>query len=91
MWCRASAAPGWRWHGSIKQMIAAKRFGRQDVDEPWPLEVFDHGGRAHQASLQPGEMLLYEGATCAHGRTAPLHGRFMANVFVHFMERTADA
>jgi prolyl 4-hydroxylase len=60
----------------------------QDVDEPWPLEVFDHAGKAHQAVLHPGEMLLYEGATCAHGRPAPLNGRFMANVFVHFMERT---
>lgn len=79
-------------HNKEKKCSETASGRMQDVDEPWPLEVFDHDGRAHQASLQPGEMLLYEGATCAHGRTAPLNGRFMANVFVHFMERAeADA
>ena len=28
-------------------------------------------------------MILYEGASCAHGRPTPLKGRFMANVFLH--------
>jgi len=56
----------------------------QDLERPWPLEIYDHEGRAHQADLQPGDMLLYEGASCAHGRPRPLVGNWMANVFVHF-------
>lgn len=62
----------------------------QDVEEPWPLEIFDHDGKAHQALLEPGDMLLYEGATCAHGRPTALNGRFMANVFIHFNEHGRD-
>ena len=32
----------------------------QDVDEPWPLEVYDHAGRAHNVTMEPGDMVLYE-------------------------------
>jgi hypothetical protein len=32
----------------------------QDVDEPWPLEVYDHNGKAHNVSMEPGDMVLYE-------------------------------
>jgi len=32
----------------------------QDVDEPWPLEVYDHDGVAHNVTMEPGEMLFYE-------------------------------
>lgn len=47
----------------------------QDVDEPWPLEVYDHSGMAYNITLEPGEMVLYESATVVHGRPFPLKGR----------------
>mmetsp|Transcript_23436 Transcript_23436/g.56578 ORF Transcript_23436/g.56578 Transcript_23436/m.56578 type:complete len:294 (-) Transcript_23436:1363-2244(-) len=56
----------------------------QDVDEDWPLEVYDHDGRAHNITMQPGDMVLYESHTVLHGRPFPLMGRYYANVFVHF-------
>lgn len=55
----------------------------QDVDHPWPLEV-DIGGVTHQIVLSPGQMLLYEGAACAHGRPEPMIGRSFVNVFAHY-------
>lgn len=57
----------------------------QDLDEPWPVEVYDHDGNAYNVSMEPGDMVLYESHTCVHGRPAPLQGRFYANVFVHFI------
>lgn len=56
----------------------------QDVDEPWPLEVIGHDNRAHNVTLLPGEMALYESHSILHGRPFPLKGKYMANVFVHF-------
>ena len=55
----------------------------QDVDEPWPL-VIERDGRRNEVFLEPGQMLLYEGATCSHGRPTPLRGRSFANLFVHY-------
>ena len=56
----------------------------QDVNEPWPIEVYDHDGKAHNVTLKPGEMVLYESHTVLHGRPTPLNGSFYANIFVHF-------
>ena len=56
----------------------------QDVDEPWYLEVYDHDGVAHNVSMEPGDMVLYESHSVIHGRPFPLQGRFYANIFVHF-------
>ncbi|KAL7556161.1 hypothetical protein ACA910_006268 [Epithemia clementina (nom. ined.)] len=56
----------------------------QDVDEPWPLEVIGHDGKAHNVTMLPGDMVLYESHSILHGRPFPLKGRFMANVFIHF-------
>lgn len=58
----------------------------QDVEEPWPLEVIGHDGKAHNITIFPGEMILYESASVIHGRPFPLKGKrsFYANVFVHF-------
>jgi hypothetical protein len=55
----------------------------QDVDEPWPL-VVELDGRRREIVLEPGQMLLYEGATTLHGRPSPLMGRSFANLFVHY-------
>jgi hypothetical protein len=58
----------------------------QDVDEDWPLEVYDHDGIAHNITLLPSEMLFYESATVIHGRPFPLHGKVSAaqSMFVLF-------
>lgn len=29
-----------------------------DVDEPWPLEVISHDGRAYNVTMEPGDMVL---------------------------------
>mmetsp|Transcript_6355 Transcript_6355/g.9783 ORF Transcript_6355/g.9783 Transcript_6355/m.9783 type:complete len:446 (-) Transcript_6355:1110-2447(-) len=56
----------------------------QDTDEPWPLEVIGHDGLAHNVTMVPGDLVLYESHSVIHGRQFPLKGRFMANVFIHF-------
>ena len=56
----------------------------QDVDEPWPLEVIGHDGKAHNVTMEPGDMVLYESHSVIHGRPFALKGRFFANIFVHF-------
>lgn len=30
----------------------------QDTDEPWPLEVIGHDGRAHNVTMVPGDLVL---------------------------------
>ena len=56
----------------------------QDVDEPWPMEIYDHDGQAHNITLDPGDMLLFESHSAIHGRPFPLKGRFYAMLFIHF-------
>lgn len=56
----------------------------QDVDEPWPIEVYAHDGKAYNVSMEPGDMVLYESHSVLHGRPFPLKGRFYANIFIHF-------
>lgn len=56
----------------------------QDVDEPWILEVIGHDGQAHNITMTPGDMVLYESHSVIHGRPYPLQGNHFANVFVHF-------
>jgi Rps23 Pro-64 3,4-dihydroxylase Tpa1-like proline 4-hydroxylase len=55
-----------------------------DVDEPWPLVVEDREGQCHDVYLEPGQMLLYEGAKLPHGRPHPLRGRYYASLFLHY-------
>ena len=40
---------------------------QQDVDEPWPMEIYDQDGNAHNVTLEPGDMLLFESASAIHG------------------------
>lgn len=55
----------------------------QKVDEPWPLGITDHAGKAHLVPMVPGEMIMYEGSSCPHDRALPLKGDWYANIFVH--------
>ena len=56
----------------------------QDVDEPWPLEVYDRHDRAVNVTMEPGDLVLYESGSLVHGRPFALKGRFFANIFIHF-------
>uniref|UniRef100_A0A7S4MFC3 Fe2OG dioxygenase domain-containing protein n=1 Tax=Odontella aurita TaxID=265563 RepID=A0A7S4MFC3_9STRA len=56
----------------------------QDLDEPWPIEVIGHDGRAHNVTMEPGDMVLYESHSIIHGRPFAMKGRYFANIFVHF-------
>jgi hypothetical protein len=56
----------------------------QDVDEPWPLEIYDREGNAVNVTMEPGDMVLYESGSLIHGRPFPLKGRYFANIFIHF-------
>eukprot|EP00597_Dinobryon_sp_UTEXLB2267_P003932 CAMPEP_0170074378 /NCGR_PEP_ID=MMETSP0019_2-20121128/11679_1 /TAXON_ID=98059 /ORGANISM="Dinobryon sp., Strain UTEXLB2267" /LENGTH=372 /DNA_ID=CAMNT_0010284615 /DNA_START=359 /DNA_END=1477 /DNA_ORIENTATION=+ len=56
----------------------------QDVNEDWPVEIYDHDGKAHNVTMKPGDMVLYESHTVLHGRPFPLNGSYYANVFVHY-------
>lgn len=40
----------------------------QDLDEPWPLEVYGHDGLAVNVTMEPGDMVLYESHSVLHGR-----------------------
>ena len=58
----------------------------QDVDEGWPLEVLypDDVGGCDEVYLQPGQLVLYEGARFRHGRPMRFNGTSFANIFSHF-------
>jgi hypothetical protein len=56
----------------------------KDVDEDWPVEIYDHQGVAHNVTLDPGDMLLFESHSILHGRPFPMRGRFYAMLFIHF-------
>ncbi|HAZ79768.1 MAG TPA: proline hydroxylase, partial [Porticoccaceae bacterium] len=55
----------------------------QDVDEDWPLIIYDHQHREHSVILKPGDVVFYESGTLIHGRPSPLNGNSFANVFCH--------
>jgi len=56
----------------------------QDVDEPWPLEVYGHDGTATNVTMEPGDMVLYESHSVIHGRPFPMKGNWFANCFIHY-------
>lgn len=56
----------------------------QNVDEGWPLEVMSEDGEVYEVYLQPGEMVLYEGARLFHGRPMRFNGTDFGNIFTHF-------
>lgn len=56
----------------------------QDLDEPWPLHIFDHAGNLHEIIMEPGDMVLYESARAVHGRPVPMQGKYYSNFFTHF-------
>lgn len=61
-----------------------------DKDGGWPVEVLDEDRNCFEVYLQPGEMLLYEGARFKHGRPMVFRGDEFANTFVHFKPQSYD-
>jgi len=55
-----------------------------DEDEGWPLEVLSGTKDCYEVYLQPGQMVLYEGARFKHGRPMVFRGDEFANLFVHY-------
>ena len=43
-----------------------------------------------EVDLQPGEMLFYESAKCAHGRPRKMKGRWYSSLFMHYAPITWD-
>merc|ERR1719414_1424123 len=58
---------------------------KTDEDGGWPLEVIhpQQPGRK-EVYLQPGQMVLYEGARITHGRPMRFKGEEFGNIFAHF-------
>ena len=48
----------------------------QDVDEPWPLEVIGHDGKAHNVTMLPGDLVLYESHSILHGECISFDNHF---------------
>jgi len=80
------------WNGSIlenhvdrgQQLILSAIINvDQEVDEPWPLQIYDHQRNSYVVFMKPGDVILYESAVAIHGRPFPLKGKFMANIFAH--------
>ena len=56
----------------------------KQVDKDWPLDIQDHDGNWHKIYAEPGDMILYESATCKHGRLEPFEGEFYRNFYLHY-------
>lgn len=56
----------------------------EDSEEPWPLQIQNNNGVWENIYIKPGQMILYESATCEHGRITPFKGNFFRNFFVHY-------
>jgi prolyl 4-hydroxylase len=54
------------------------------LDKNWPLYIEDLKGNPHEVSIEPGEMVFFEGASLKHGRPYALEGEYYANIFVHY-------
>lgn len=54
------------------------------LNSPWPLYIEDQAGNPHEVSIEPGEMVFFEGARLKHGRPYALDGEYYANIFVHY-------
>eukprot|EP00484_Ammonia_sp_Unknown_P006323 CAMPEP_0197055822 /NCGR_PEP_ID=MMETSP1384-20130603/74021_1 /TAXON_ID=29189 /ORGANISM="Ammonia sp." /LENGTH=529 /DNA_ID=CAMNT_0042489545 /DNA_START=21 /DNA_END=1610 /DNA_ORIENTATION=- len=65
-------------------LSAVLQIAQTGVEDPWPLQVIGFDGKLVDVTLQPGEMILYEGHKLIHGRPYPFNGTLFANAFIHF-------
>jgi prolyl 4-hydroxylase len=52
--------------------------------DDWPLDIQGHNGIWQKIYAEPGDMILYESATCEHGREELFGGTHFRNMFVHY-------
>jgi hypothetical protein len=50
----------------------------------WPLVIYDNHCDKKEVFLKRGQFVLYESATCEHGRPDRFKGNRFVNVFLHF-------
>lgn len=56
----------------------------REMGDDWPLDFKDNKGNWHQIYMRTGDVLLYESATCEHGRKLGFQGEFYTNFYVHY-------
>ena len=61
-----------------------KKKKKKKIIKDWALDIQDHDGNWHKVYAEPGDMILYESAICAHGRNERLLGEFYRNFYVHY-------
>jgi len=64
--------------------VAQKATNDNEDDDDWPIELYAHDGNAYNVTLNPGDMLLYEGHSIIHGRPFPFQGEYYSNIYIHF-------
>lgn len=57
---------------------------RKKEPEDWPLHFQSPNGEWHKIYAEPGDMILYESATCLHGRPDMFKGTFYRNFYIHY-------
>lgn len=57
---------------------------KSDKSWSWALEIQGHDGKWEAIVIKPGQMILYESATCSHGRNLPFQGEYFRNFFIHY-------
>jgi len=61
---------------------------QDNLANPWPVEVFDHGDRLHEVTMEAGDIVYYESAKNLHSRNRPLTckkgGCRFINLFTHY-------
>lgn len=72
------------WDRPKTHHISAIIIVDENSNKPWPLDIQDHTGKWHKVYAKPGEMILYESASCKHGRLEEFDGEFFRNMFVHY-------
>jgi len=57
-----------------------------NLTEDWPVEVYDHDGRLHEVTMEPGDIVFYESAKNLHSRNRALSGAngYYVNLFTHY-------
>ena len=72
-----------RTHHVSSIIIVDKDLGNENKD--WPLDIQSHDGSWHKVYTEPGDIILYESAVCAHGRNEHFSGEYFRNFYVHYL------
>ena len=64
--------------------VAQKATNNND-DDDWPIELYAHDGNAYNVTLNPGDMLLYEGHSIIHGKMISF---YFSSIRIHILNLT---